>query len=261
VTNADHAIILRYSGEPYDEGRSLPPLSFTGLVLYGGRPADALAFWSRQVAKQLEQACYQPSWRVLCIRKMEIAFRFVHIPWRSAYPPAAHSMPSRLRRSQMPCDKSSRVSSATFYLPLTSAGEAAPRPPYSSHMPPDSSPVASVHSISLPDHFPRVAGSLVTSIARCASPPRYHSAFACACGESWRSARAHPPELGPSGGAGCVDSLWPQGPVLPGRGSPYDRPSCASGPRTPDALAGIARPRGRPWVVEFSRIWRVPHFV
>jgi len=44
-------------------------------------------------------------------------------------------MPSRLRRSQMPRDESSRVNSATFYLPLTSAGEAAPRPPYGSHSP------------------------------------------------------------------------------------------------------------------------------
>ena len=147
---------MHYSGEPYDEGQALPPLSFTGPVLYGDRSADALASWSRQVAKHLEQGCRSPidgccgsggcRLRFDSCTSLDNPHTHLQLIPRPLVCAGRRCRATNLRASTRP----------TLYFPLTLAGEAAPRHPYGSHTPPDSHPAAFVPSVSLPEHFPSV---------------------------------------------------------------------------------------------------------
>ena len=170
---------------------------------------------------------------------MQIAFRFAHAPERIAYPPDAYVTPSRLRRSQMPCDKYSRDGSYILDLPPFPQASLLHNLPASAMRAQTHPPAACASSASLTEHMPRVASPSPASLTRCASHRAITLRLRMRNGGSGRKARAHPLELAPTGCAGNVDSLWPQQPLLPRRGRPYDRPSCASGTRTPEGSRAL----------------------
>ena len=206
MTNADHAIIFHYSGELHCAGRCLPSVSFTGPLPYSELLADASTSWSRQVAKHLEQACRSPIDGCCVTTEVRIVFRFVHAPGRSAYPLEAHSIPSHPRRSQMPCDESSRGNPANLDMPPFMQARLPHDPPASAIHAQTQPPAAPARSASLPGHLPCVASPSLASQSRVgASPLRYHHVCAC-CVLRVDAMRAHPSELALSGRAGYMDS-------------------------------------------------------
>ena len=100
---------------------------------------------------------------------MQIAFRFAHAPERIAYPPDAYVTPSRLRRSQMPCDKYSRDGSYILDLPPFPQASLLHNLPASAMRAQTHPPAACASSASLTEHMPRVASPSPASLTRCAS--------------------------------------------------------------------------------------------
>ena len=101
---------------------------------------------------------------------MQIAFRFAHAPGRISYLPDAYGMPSRLRRSQMPCDGYSRDGSCILDLPPLPQARLPHNLPASAIRDQTQPPAAPAPSPSLPEHMTRVASPSPASLTRCASP-------------------------------------------------------------------------------------------
>ena len=100
---------------------------------------------------------------------MQIAFRFAHAPGRISYLPDAYGMPSRLRRSQMPCDGYSRDGSCILDLPPLPQARLPHNLPASAIRAQTHPLAAPDSSASLAEHMPRVASPSPASLTRCAS--------------------------------------------------------------------------------------------